>query len=78
MNGNKISVSAYKNSLISTLKAKYLKSILDHKPTSEELSNYYLRNEDRELDDSKQIGELNLSSYNLECMLFQRVRIFSE
>ena len=78
MNGNKISVSAYKNSLISTLKAKYLKSILDHKPTSEELSNYYLSNEDRELDDSKQIGELNLSSYNLECMLFQRVRIFSE
>ena len=69
MNGKKISisVSAYKNSLLSTLKEKYLKSVLDHKPTSEELSNYYLSHNDLELDESKQIGESNLSSYNLEC-----------
>ena len=78
MNGKKTSVSAYKNVLLSTLKAKYLKYVLDHKPTSEELSNYYLNHNDLELDESKQIGELNLSSYNLECMPYQRVRIFAE
>ena len=78
MNGKKTSVPAYKNTLLSTLKAKYLKSVLDHKPTSEELSNYYLSHNDLELDESKQIGELNLSSYNLECMPYQRVRIYAE
>ena len=78
MNGKKTSVSAYKNVLLSTLKAKYLKYVLDHKPTSEELSNYYLNHNDLELDESKQIGELKLSSYNLECMPYQRVRIYAE
>ena len=52
--------------------------LLGHQLTAEELSNYYLSNNDRELDESKQIGELKLSSYNLECMPYQRVRIFAE
>ena len=78
MNGKKTSVSAYKNTLLSTLKAKYLEYVLDHKPTSEELSNYYLSHNDLELDESKQIGKLKLSSYNLECMPYQRVRIYAE
>ena len=78
MNEKKLSVSVYENSLLSTLKEKYLKYILDHKPTSEELSNYYLSHKDNELDESKQIGELHLSSYYLECMLVHKVQVFEE
>ena len=78
MNSRRLSFTAKSNASLLLIKKHYLTHLLGHQPTAEELSNYYLSHKDLKLDDSKQIGELNLSSYNLECMLFQRVRIFAE
>ena len=78
MNNQRLSLTAKRNVGLFIIKRHYLTKLLGRQLTAEELSNYYLSHNDRELDESKQIGELKLSSYNLECMLFQRVRIFAE
>ena len=78
MNNQRLSFTAKRDVSLLIIKRHYLNKLLGHQLTAEELSNYYLSHNDLELDESKQIGELKLSSYNLECMLFQRVRIFAE
>ena len=78
MNNQRLSFIAKRNVSLLIVKKQYLTKALGHQLTAEELSNYYLSHNDLELDESKQIGELNLSSYNLECMLFQIVRIYAQ
>ena len=78
MNNQRLSLTAKRDVSLLIIKRHYLNKLLGHQLTAEELSNYYLSHNDLELDESKQIGELKLSSYNLECMPYQRVRIFAE
>lgn len=78
MNNKKLSFSLKRNVRLRNIKKYFLTKLCGHEPTSEELSNYYLSHKDNELDESKQIGELHLSSYYFECMLVHKVQVFVE
>ena len=76
MNGRNQYVTTLKQVRVLKIKAAYLAKLLRHKPSPEELSNYILSFEGKELDVSKRIGELNLSHYNLKCEPKMKVRVF--
>ena len=78
MNGKKASISSPKYNSLYNIKCAYLKYYLGHNPSSEEISEYVLSIKGKELDESKEIGKLNLSSYNLDCVHVKIVRVFVE
>ena len=67
MNGKKTSVTTRSTISISDIKKKYLTAILGHELSAQESSEYTLTLNDKELDESKQLEELKLSSFDLIC-----------
>lgn len=76
MNGKKQNVTTTKRVRVLKIKTTYLSTLLGHTLSPEELSNYILSFEGKELDVSKRIGELKLSHYNLVCEPKMKVKVF--
>ena len=78
MNGKKQNVTTTKRVRVLKIKTVYLTTMLSHTLSPEELSNYVLSFEGKELDVSKRIGELELSHYNLVCEPKMKVKVFAD
>lgn len=65
---------------LAAIKRSSLNSLLDEAPSSEELSEYSLFYKGEKLDETKQLGELGLSSYTFECVrkAGKTIRVFSQ
>ena len=73
----KMCISKQKN--LAAINQSFLNSLLDEAPSSEELSEYSLYYKGEKLDETKQLDELEVSSYTFDCVRKARntIRVFN-
>ena len=80
MEPKKLRMNISKQKDLVAIKRSFLNSLLDEAPSSEELSEYSLYHNGEKLDETKLLGELEVSSYTFDCVRMAKntIRVFSQ
>lgn len=80
MEPKKLRMNIPKQKDLVAIKRSFLNSLLDEAPSSEELSEYSLYHNGEKLDETKLLGELEVSSYTFDCVRMAKntIRVFSQ
>ena len=80
MEPKKLRMNIPKQKDLVAIKRSFLNSLLDEAPSSEELSEYSLYHYGEKLDETKLLGELEVSSYTFDCVRKAKntIRVFSQ
>ena len=79
MEPKKLKMNIPKQKQLAAIKRSFLNSLLDEAPSSEELSEFSLYYKGEKLDETKQLGELEVSSYTFDCVRKAKktIRVFN-